>query len=61
MRPYKATAGLSVMIASGPFQPEPILHTCEGHLQAMVVVHHGSDSIKAVAIKLVLVNPPSGI
>ncbi len=61
MSPYEANAGLSVMMASGPFQSEPILHTCEGHLQAMVVVHHGSDSIKAVAIELVLVNPPSGV
>ena len=35
--------------------------TCEGHLQAMVVVHHGGDAVKAIPVKLVLINPPSGI
>ena len=35
--------------------------TCEGHLQAVVVVHHGRDAIKAEAVKLVLVHPPAGV
>ena len=35
--------------------------TCEGHLQSVMVVHHGSDSIKAEPIKLVLIHPPAGI
>lgn len=35
--------------------------TCEGHLQAVMVVHHGGDAVKAEAIKLVLVHPPTGI
>ncbi len=33
----------------------------EGHLQAMVVVHHGGHAIEAVAVKLVLVHPPARI
>ncbi len=36
-----------------------LMLTCEGHLQAVMVVHHGCDAIKPEAIKLVLVNPPS--
>lgn len=35
--------------------------TCEGHLEAVVVVHHGSDAIKAVAVKLVLIHPPARV
>ena len=35
--------------------------TCEGHLQAVMVVHHGRDSIKSEPIKLVLVHPPASI
>ena len=37
------------------------LRTCEGHLEAVVVVHHGGDAVKAVAVKLVLVDPPPGV
>ena len=35
--------------------------TCEGVLQAVVVVQHAGHAIKAVAIKLVLIDPPAGI
>ena len=35
--------------------------TSERHLEAVVVVHHGGDAIKAVAIELVLLQPPAGI
>ena len=37
------------------------LLACEGHLQAMVVIHHGGYAIKAVPIKLVLVNPEARV
>ena len=35
--------------------------TCEGHLQAVVVVHHRGHAVKAVAIKLELINPPARV
>lgn len=35
--------------------------TCEGHLEAVMVIHHGGDAVKAEPIKLVLVHPPSSI
>ena len=33
----------------------------EGHLEAVVVVHHASDTIKAEAVELVLVQPPPAV
>jgi hypothetical protein len=33
----------------------------EGHLQAVVVVHHGGDAIKPEAVKLELVEPVAGV
>ena len=35
--------------------------TSEGHLEAMVVVHHGGDAVKAVAVKFKFVDPPARI
>ncbi len=35
-----------------------LMLTCEGHLQAVMVVHHRCDTVKPEAVKLVLVNPP---
>lgn len=36
----------------------PQRRTSEGHLEAVVVVHHGGDAIIAVPVKLVLIHPP---
>mmetsp|Transcript_57353 Transcript_57353/g.181562 ORF Transcript_57353/g.181562 Transcript_57353/m.181562 type:complete len:632 (+) Transcript_57353:346-2241(+) len=33
----------------------------EGHLEAVVVVHHGGDAIEAVAVELVLIEPVAGV
>ncbi len=35
-----------------------LMLTCESHLQAVMVVHHGCDAVKPEAVKLVLINPP---
>jgi hypothetical protein len=58
--------------AVGEHQVHHSVHVCvepkvlvvvarEGIAQPMVVIHHAGHAIKAVAIKLVLVNPPAGI